>query len=106
MTAGVSVQAVDVSKERIYLDTTESSMMADDLPQVVPDGFPRYHFFLFKHTFEGDYQESVGTFHEQSSVLFSLSQHVYIENCIYSRVLFPYPIMFVVYLPSRIQFIV
>lgn len=35
-------------------------MSADDLPTVVPDGFPRYHFFLFKHSFEGDYQESVG----------------------------------------------
>ena len=53
-------QAVDVSKERIYLDTSESTMSADDLPTVVPDGFPRYHFFLFKHSFEGDYQESVG----------------------------------------------
>ena len=53
-------QAVDVLKERIYLDASESTMSADDLPTVVPDGFPRYHFFLFKHTFEGDYQESVG----------------------------------------------
>ena len=49
-----------MSKERIYLDTTESSMSADRLPGVVPDGCPRYHFFLFKHTYEGDYQESVG----------------------------------------------
>ena len=63
MTAHVSIQAVDVSKERIYLDVKESSMTADDLPDVVPDGCPRYHFFLFKHTFEGDYQESVGMLH-------------------------------------------
>lgn len=54
------LQAVDVSKERIYLDASESTMAADDLPTVVPDGFPRYHFFLFKHSYEGDYQESVG----------------------------------------------
>lgn len=54
------LQAVDVSKERIYLDASETSMTADGLPRVVPDGFPRYHFFLFKHSFEGDYQESVG----------------------------------------------
>ena len=49
-----------MSKERIYLDTVENSMTADGLPDVVPDGSPRYHFFLFKHTYEGDYQESIG----------------------------------------------
>ena len=50
-----------MSKERIYLDTKKESMTADGLPGVVPDGHPSYHFFLFKHTFEGDYQESIGT---------------------------------------------
>ena len=52
---------MEVSKERIYLDDSKSQMQADDLPAEVPDGFPRYHFFLFKHSFEGDYQESIGT---------------------------------------------
>lgn len=55
-------QGLEVSKERIYLDISKSRMQADDLPDVVPEGFPRYHFFLFKHTFEGDYQESVGIY--------------------------------------------
>ena len=50
-----------MSKERIYLDTKKESMTADGLSAVVPDGHPSYHFFLFKHTFEGDYQESIGT---------------------------------------------
>lgn len=56
-----SPQAVDVAKERIFLVKTEAELKADSLPTVVPDGSPRYHFFIFKHTFEGDYQESVGT---------------------------------------------
>lgn len=54
------IQAVEVSKERIYLDSKKESLTADGLPAVVPDGHPRYHFFLFKHSFEGDYQESIG----------------------------------------------
>ena len=62
-------QAVDVAKERIYLVKTEASLTADDLPTVVPDGSPRYHFFIFKHTFEGDYQESVGRLWDRGVVL-------------------------------------
>ena len=50
-----------MKKERIYLDVKKESMTADELPNEVPDGYPRYHFFLFKHTYEGDYQESIGT---------------------------------------------
>jgi twinfilin-like protein len=73
--------AVDVSKERIYLDTTESSMMADDLPQVVPDGFPRYHFFLFKHTFEGDYQESVVFIYSCPGFKSSIKERMLYSSC-------------------------
>ena len=54
-------QGVDVSKEHIYLDCTKDSMTADELSEEVPVGCPGYHFFLFKHSYEGDYQESIGT---------------------------------------------
>ena len=56
------VQSVDVKKEEIHLETTETGVTADDLPRLVPDGYPRYHFFIFKHTHEGDYLESVGEY--------------------------------------------
>ena len=69
-------------KERIYLDRTESSMTADGLPRVVPDGSPRYHFFLFKHTFEGDYQEGVGMSykHRHASCQLHLTHNVSYTN--------------------------
>ena len=55
-------QKVDIKRELIELDRTEVDVKADSLPQVVPDASPRYHFFRFKHTHEGDYQEAIGEF--------------------------------------------
>lgn len=31
-----------------------------DLPKRIPQDSARYHFFLYKHSHEGDYLESVG----------------------------------------------
>ena len=53
-------QEVDVKKELIELDRTEVDVSADLLPQLVPEESPRYHFYRFKHTHEGDYQEVIG----------------------------------------------
>uniref|UniRef100_A0A672IN21 Twinfilin actin binding protein 2 n=1 Tax=Salarias fasciatus TaxID=181472 RepID=A0A672IN21_SALFA len=50
---------LDVEKETIELvhcNPTETR----DLPSRVPKDTPRYHFFLYKHSHEGDYLESVG----------------------------------------------
>lgn len=52
-------QRLDVEKETIELvhsNPTETR----DLPCRVPRDTPRYHFFLYKHSHEGDYLESVG----------------------------------------------
>lgn len=73
--------AVNVSKERIYLDASESTMSADDLPTVVPDGFPRYHFFLFKHSFEGDYQESVVFIYSCPGFKSSIKERMLYSSC-------------------------
>ena len=51
---------MDVKKELIELDRTEVEVSADSLPQFVPEDSPRYHFYRFKHTHEGDYQEVIG----------------------------------------------
>ena len=50
---------VDVDTEQILLTRTERSIAADDLHQCFPENTPRYHFYLFKHTHEGYYQESI-----------------------------------------------
>lgn len=55
----VVLQRLDVQKEIIELvhsNPTETR----DLPSRVPKDTPRYHFFLYKHSHEGDYLESVG----------------------------------------------
>ena len=74
---------MDTSKEEIYLKRTESSLTPDVLPQVVPDGAPRYHFFVFKHSFEGDYQEAVGMYcsHQKSVRL----QKMHLQPAQYER---------------------
>ena len=50
-----------MDKEIINLEKScelETSQLAGE----VPTEKPRYHFFLFKHTHEGDYLESIGKF--------------------------------------------
>ena len=59
MTKTFFSQSVDTEAEMIELlfagDTT-----SDDLASKIPEDRPCYNFFLFKHTHEGDYIESVG----------------------------------------------
>ena len=59
-TPHMNTQLLDVTKERILLDTTKPRLDANGLSSCVPDFSPRYHFFRFKHTHEGDYQEAIG----------------------------------------------
>ena len=49
-----------MKQELIQLDRTEVKVSADSLPTVIPEGSPRYHFYRFEHTHEGDYQEAIG----------------------------------------------
>ncbi|TRY55068.1 hypothetical protein DNTS_020789 [Danionella cerebrum] len=50
---------LDTEKETIELVHTSPTDIRD-LPRRVPQDTPRYHFFLYKHSHEGDYLESVG----------------------------------------------
>eukprot|EP00731_Ephydatia_muelleri_P000929 Em0001g929a len=52
--------SIDVKKEEVRLERTENGVTANSLRDYIPDTSPRYHFFLFKHTFEGHHEESVG----------------------------------------------
>ncbi|MEQ2192364.1 hypothetical protein XENOCAPTIV_010580, partial [Xenoophorus captivus] len=63
---------IDTEKEMIRLCSTEPTEIKD-LPKRVPKDSPRYHFFLYKHSHEGDYLESTGewfftVYHFQGSV--------------------------------------
>ena len=46
--------------ETIVLAETKENVHANDLAQNVPEDKGRYVFYLFKHTFEGDFMESIG----------------------------------------------
>ena len=52
-------QKIDLQDERILLamkDNVESHALASKIPK----DQARYHFFLFKHTHEGDYLQTIG----------------------------------------------
>ena len=53
------LQKLDLERETIDLVHTSPTEIAD-LPKRVPQDSARYHFFLYKHSHEGDYLESVG----------------------------------------------
>ena len=55
-----STQGVNVKTEEITLADSAKSLDANSLASRVPDDSPRYHFYVFKHTFESDYMESFG----------------------------------------------
>lgn len=61
MCCAVLFQRLDVEKETIELVHSNLTEIRD-LPRRVPKDTPRYHFFLYKHSHEGDYLESVGIF--------------------------------------------
>ena len=84
-------QSIDIDKERICLEKS-CDVEIDDLPNQVPSDKPRYHFFIFKHTYEGDYLESIGKYNENflmvnitNSTLFVLSVHAPWSLSIFSQ---------------------
>lgn len=52
-------QKLNLEQETIELVHTKATEIAD-LPRRIPQDSARYHFFLYKHSHEGDYLESVG----------------------------------------------
>lgn len=52
-------QEIDIKNEIIILASTTNTELKD-LPKRIPKDSARYHFFLYKHSHEGDYLESIG----------------------------------------------
>ena len=55
----LSSQELNTQNETIVLADAQAAVSADDLNKHVPGDKGRYIFYLFKHTFEGDYMESI-----------------------------------------------
>ncbi len=49
-----------MEKEVINLERADEELLVNNIQSVVPSESPRYHFYLFKHTHEGDYMEKIG----------------------------------------------
>lgn len=54
-------QRLDVEKETIELVHTKPTE-TQELPYRIPTDSPRYHFFIFKHSHQGQLQEALGQY--------------------------------------------
>lgn len=71
---------LDTEKETIELvhsNPTETR----DLPRRVPTDTPRYHFFLYKHSHEGDYLESVVFIYSMPGYSCSIKERMLYSTC-------------------------
>lgn len=64
----IALQRLDVEKETIELVHTKPTE-TQELPYRIPTDSPRYHFFIFKHSHQGQLQEALGQY--TLSLLFS-----------------------------------
>uniref|UniRef100_A0A8C5HK47 Twinfilin n=1 Tax=Gouania willdenowi TaxID=441366 RepID=A0A8C5HK47_GOUWI len=71
---------LDVEKEIIELvhcNPTETR----ELPRRVPTDTPRYHFFLYKHSHEGDYLESIVFIYSMPGYSCSIKERMLYSSC-------------------------
>uniref|UniRef100_A0A087XNT4 Twinfilin-1 n=2 Tax=Poecilia formosa TaxID=48698 RepID=A0A087XNT4_POEFO len=71
---------IDVEKEMIRLCSTEPTELKD-LPKRVPKDSPRYHFFLYKHSHEGDYLESTVFIYSMPGYKCSIRERMLYSSC-------------------------
>uniref|UniRef100_A0AAR2KNY6 ADF-H domain-containing protein n=1 Tax=Pygocentrus nattereri TaxID=42514 RepID=A0AAR2KNY6_PYGNA len=71
---------LDTEKETIELVHTRPTETRD-MPCRIPKDTPRYHFFLYKHTHEGDYLESVVFIYSMPGYLCSVKERMLYSTC-------------------------
>ncbi|XP_062419806.1 twinfilin-2 isoform X3 [Pungitius pungitius] len=71
---------LDVEKETIELVHSHPTETRD-LPRRVPRDSARYHFFLYKHSHEGDYQESVVFIYSMPGYSCSIKERMLYSSC-------------------------
>uniref|UniRef100_A0A9J8BYY5 Twinfilin actin-binding protein 2a n=1 Tax=Cyprinus carpio carpio TaxID=630221 RepID=A0A9J8BYY5_CYPCA len=71
---------LDTEKERIDLVHTSPTEIRD-LPCRIPLDTPRYHFFLYKHSHEGDYLESVVFIYSMPGYSCSIKERMLYSSC-------------------------
>ncbi|XP_058634024.1 twinfilin-2 isoform X5 [Onychostoma macrolepis] len=71
---------LDTEKETIELVHTSPTEIRD-LPCRIPLDTPRYHFFLYKHSHEGDYLESVVFIYSMPGYSCSIKERMLYSSC-------------------------
>ncbi|KAM6937899.1 twinfilin-1a [Xenentodon cancila] len=71
---------IDAENEKICLCNTEPTELKD-LPMRIPKDSPRYHFFLYKHSHEGDYLESTVFIYSMPGYNCSIRERMLYSSC-------------------------
>ncbi|XP_054832270.1 twinfilin-2 [Eublepharis macularius] len=71
---------LDLERETIDLVHTHATEIAD-LPKRIPQDSARYHFFLYKHSYEGDYLESVVFIYSMPGYKCSIKERMLYSSC-------------------------
>uniref|UniRef100_UPI00398F386B twinfilin-2 isoform X2 n=1 Tax=Pristiophorus japonicus TaxID=55135 RepID=UPI00398F386B len=71
---------LDIEKETINLVHTDVTDIVD-LPRRIPNNAARYHFFLYKHSHEGDYLESVVFIYSMPGYKCSIKDRMLYSSC-------------------------
>ncbi|AWP08152.1 putative twinfilin-1 isoform 2 [Scophthalmus maximus] len=71
---------VDAEQELIRLSNTEPTEVKD-LPMRIPKDAARYHFFLYKHSHEGDYLESTVFIYSMPGYKCSIRERMLYSSC-------------------------
>ncbi|KAL6069689.1 hypothetical protein STEG23_013321 [Scotinomys teguina] len=71
---------IDIKNETIILANTTNTELKD-LPKRIPKDSARYHFFLYKHSHEGDYLESVVFIYSMPGYTCSIRERMLYSSC-------------------------
>ncbi|XP_015284881.1 PREDICTED: twinfilin-1 [Gekko japonicus] len=71
---------IDMKNEMIVLASTLSTELKD-LPKRIPKDSARYHFFLYKHSHEGDYLESIVFIYSMPGYMCSIRERMLYSSC-------------------------
>lgn len=72
---------LNTQNETIVLADAQAAVSADDLNKHVPGDKGRYIFYLFKHTFEGDYMESIMFVYSMPGYKCSIKDRMLYSTC-------------------------
>ena len=71
---------IDIKNEIIILAHTINTELKD-LPKRIPKDAARYHFFLYKHSHEGDYLESIVFIYSMPGYTCSIRERMLYSSC-------------------------